>query len=412
MSALDRPSGAVAADHVFPPHALRMLRDQVTSKGGYLANVTDDVLAKLLTTIFWAALETYEGEHHPIGVVFLGTSNVDFVFPEGANSESAPLYQWKVLRFEVARPLSIGELVKLAVGSSGSGLYTAVNMGVDGSLVIAGLIREGFNTEPDPFVTIVAPRPGCLSIHRGGDLLLGYERGVIVTGEGVWFVAGTIRRSLERLARAAGLDDEAVSDYVRAMRSLVGHMTSHGRGGILVISYEDEPEVAARATYRMRRDSSLASLLRLARRVGRAHPVDRPAEAIADDLAFHVVLRNAFLAEAERVTQELAALTAIDGAVVLNGELALLGFGVVLPVGIEAEIVEALDADGIRSRDIDLSTRGTRHRASAMYAAGHPGSLVFVASEDGQLSCFLRHSLDERTLLWRLGTAGETDGAA
>jgi hypothetical protein len=406
MTAFERRRRIAAVDHVFPPKALRQLRHQVTSKGGCLSNVSDGVLAELLTTIFWAGLETYEGEHHAINVVFLGTSDVDFVFPEGAETESAPLYQWKVLRFSAPRPFALAELVKLAVAGNGSGLYTAVNMNADGTLAISGLIREGFNVDPDPFVTIVAPRPGCLSIRSGGDLLLGYERGAVLTGgESAWFVAGPLRRALEDMARAAGLDDDVVPDYVRAVRSLVGDMTSHGRGGILIISPDDQPDVASTATYRMMLDSSLSSLLRLARRVGRAQPLERPAGEGVNDVAFHIVLRNAFLSEAERVGQEVCALTAIDGAVVLNGELAMLAFGVVLPVGGETLIAEALDSEGARSRVVDLGSRGTRHRASATYAAEHPGSIVFVVSEDGQISCLYRHASDARTLLWRLGAA-------
>ncbi|HUK33634.1 MAG TPA: hypothetical protein VLV86_06975, partial [Vicinamibacterales bacterium] len=302
MTAFERRRRVAAVDHVFPPRALRLLRQQVTAKGGCLSDVSDGVLAELLTTIFWAGLETYEGEHHSINVVFLGTSDVDFVFPEGAETESAPLYQWKVLRFGASRPFAIAELVKLAVAGAGSGLYTAVNMTDDGTLVISGLIREGFNVDPDPFVTIVAPRPGCLSIRSGGDLLLGYERGAVLAGgESAWFAAGPVRRALEEMARAAGLDDDVVPDYVRAVRSLVGDMTAHGRGGILIVSHEDQPEVAATATYRMMLDSSLSSLLRLAKRVGRAQPPDRPVGTVVNDVAFHIVLRNAFLAEAERV---------------------------------------------------------------------------------------------------------------
>ena len=408
MSAIRRHRRVMAAEQVFPPAALHTLREHVTAKGGCLADVSDELLAELLTTIFWAGLETYEGEHHPIGVVFLGTSDADFVFPEGAESGSAPLYQWKILRFDVPRPFAIGELVKLAVAGVGRRLYVAVNMQCDGTLAISGLIREGFNVDPDPFVKIIALRPGCLSIRSGGDLLLGYERGAVLTGgDGIWFATGPVRAALERMARLAGLDDDAVPDYVRTVRSLVGDMTAHGRGGILIVSDEETPDVAMSATYRMTRDSSLASLIRLARRVGRASASDAPARVEAGDSAFHVVLRNAFYAEAERVTEELGALTAIDGAVVVNRELALAAFGVVLPVGQPSALAEVYGEDELHPRFVDLGSRGTRHRAGAAYAGEHPGSVVFVASEDGQLSCLYRHAAHEHTRLWRLG-AGDT----
>lgn len=408
MSGHDRRSQvATTPEHVFPPGVVRTLRTHVTAKGGCLADASDDLLTDLLSTIFWAGLETYEGQHNPIGIVFLGTSQVDFVFPEGADTSAAPLYQWKVLRFATPRPFAVSELVKLAVAGVGRRIYTAVNMRRDQSLVIAGLIHEGFNVDPDPFVKIVASKPGCLSIRSGSELLMGYERGTVLTGEHVGFYTGPVRRALEAMSLAAGLDDDAAADYVHAVRSLVEEMASHGRGGILIVSDEEHPDVASTAPYRMVHDSSLASLLKLARRLKRAGHGAHQTRSAPNDVAFGIVLRNAFLTEAERVTQELGALTAIDGALVIDRNLALRAFGVVLPVGRPTAMAEASDHEGLQVRPIDLSSRGTRHRAAATYAGEHPGTIVFVASEDGQISCMFRDPSREHTLLWRLGAAAD-----
>jgi hypothetical protein len=135
---------------VFPPALVGVLRDRFASKGGCLAEATDDVIAQLLTTVFFAGLETYEGERNPIGVAFLGRSRVDFALSEGAESAGALLYQWKILQFESPRPFAIGELVKLAVAGVDRRIYSAVRMLEDGTLVISGLAREGLNTNPGP----------------------------------------------------------------------------------------------------------------------------------------------------------------------------------------------------------------------------------------------------------------------
>jgi DisA bacterial checkpoint controller nucleotide-binding len=391
---------------VFPPALVPLLRDRVMAKAGSLAEVADDVLVQLLTTIFWAGLETYEGERNPIGVAFLGTNRVDVVTPDAAGADAPFLYQWKVQHFESPRPFAIGELVKLAVAGTDRRIYSAVNVLPDGSLVITGLAREGFSVVPDPFVKIVASRPGCLSIRRGRDLLLEYERGAILTGgEDVVFDAGPVRRALENSAHAADLDDDAVPDYVDAVRSLVWEMAAHGRGGILIVSDEEWPDVAEAATYRMTVDSSVGALLRLARHLGRAKGGDRPPQTGTAQVAFGSLLRNAFLTEAERLTEELGALTGIDGAILLNRHLGLVAFGVVLPLGRPIPLAEAVDAEGLRFRVVDLGSRGTRHHAGATYAAEHPGSVVFVASEDGHVSCMFRDASSEHTFLWRLGPA-------
>ena len=387
---------------MFPPALVPLLRDRVMAKAGSLVEVADHVLVQLLTTVFWAGLETYEGERNPIGVAFLGTSGVDVVTSDVAGSDAPFLYQWKVQHFKSPRPFAVGELVKLAVAGADRRIYSAVNVLPDGSLVIAGLAREGFSVVSDPFVKIITSRPGCLSVRSGHDSLLEYERGVILTGgDDMLFTAGLVRRALEHAARAADLDDDAIPDYVDAVRSLVREMAAHGRGGILIVSVEEWPEVAETAIYRVSVDSSVASLLRLARRLGR--PKSGPPQTT--DAAFGGLLRNAFLTEAERLTEELGALTGIDGAILLNRHLALVAFGVMLPLGRPAALAEASDAEGLRVNVVDLGSRGTRHHAGATYAADHPGSVVFVASEDGHVSCMLRDALREHTLLWRLGPA-------
>ena len=104
------------------------------------------------------------------------------------------------------------------------------------------------------------------------------------------------------------------------------------------------------------------------------------------------LLRNALLTEVERVIEEFGALTGIDGAILLNRDLALMAFGVILPVGRPTAVAQAVDAEGLHGHIIDMGSRGTRHRASVTYAARHPGSVVFVASEDGQVSCLFRSS--------------------
>jgi len=392
----DARAVAAATAHVFPPALVPVLRERFASSGGSLAEISDGVLIELLTTIFFAGLATYEGEHRPIGVVFLGRSSTDVVIPDA--SGVALLYQWKIVRFETPRPFIIPELVKLAVAGAERRIHTGVNVLDDGRVAITGLAREGFNADGDPFVRVVASRPGCLSIRCGRELILGYEHGSILTGgENLVFVAGPVRHALETIARAAHMDDAAVPVYLDAVRSLVREMAAHGHGGLLVISPEERPLVHS-APYRMALDSSIGALLRLGRRID-------PSRSPSGELAFAQLLRNAFLTETERVIEELGALTAIDGALILSRSLALIAFGAILRVGRAAMIREALDAEGTRHRAIDFGSRGTRHRAAATYAADHPGAVVFVSSEDGQVSCLLRDHVHRYVLLWRLGPA-------
>jgi hypothetical protein len=285
----------------------------------------------------------------------------------------------------------------------------------DGGLGISGLAREGLNAGPDPFVKIIASRPGCLTIRSGRELVVEYERGTILTaGNGKAFSAESVHRTLTAIAHSADVNDMVVPHYLDAVDFLVREILAHGRGGILIISAEERPSVGESAPYRMAVDSSLAGLLRLAWRIEAWQESDPPAlegqiepsaAASADrppDPAFGRLLRNAFRTEAERVVEELGRLTAIDGAVLLNRELALVAFGLILPVGQTIAVEEAMRAHNGRAISVELGSRGTRHRAGATYAAEHPGSVVFVASEDGQLSCMICEESESPVRLWRL----------
>ena len=380
--------GERRATHVFPEALVPVLRERLTSKVEGLAEISDELLADLLMTVFFAGLETHEGVYGALRVVFLGRSEADLVIPEGASASTAPVYALKVLRFEVARPFTIPELVKLGVASTDERLYSAACV-VDGKLALIGLAREGPSADVDPFIKVVATRPGCLSVRSGRSWHVEYERGTILSAaEDVVMTDGPVRHALEASAHGASMEGEGITAYLDAVRALIARLAAHGRGGILVISSEDQPVVARIGSYRMARDSSITSMLRLAHRVGRRD----------DATSYGFLLRSAFLTEAERMVEEFGALTAIDGATVLSRGLALVAFGVVLPVR-----AREVEVSGAAARPVDLEVRGTRHRASALYAADHPGSVVFVASEDGQVTCMLREADHDRVAVWHLG---------
>jgi hypothetical protein len=410
-------AAAVRPSLVFPPALVRVARERLTPISACLSRVSDTELVQLLTTVFFAGLETYEGEHQGIGVAFVGRNPSDFVMTDAAAAAGVPLYRWKILRFSSPRPFAPRELAKLAVASGDRRMYSAVGVLENGSLAITGLAREGVNSGPDPFIKIVTSRPGCLSIRSGRELVIEYDRGAIlaVTDDPVFADDESIHGALAAIARSGGVEDYVLPHYLDAVSFLVREMIAHGRGGILIISTDEKPAVTEAAPYGMVPDSSLGSLLRLAWRIGASrHDAEstsnaRHAEAHRrwasvppTGAAFGQLLRSAFLTEAERMGEELGRLTAIDGAVLLNRELALMAFGVILPVGRSIPVDEQHDGARHTPRPADFDSRGTRHRAAATYAAENPGSVVFVASEDGQVSCLLREPTTASVRLWHL----------
>lgn len=394
--------------YLFPPSLVPVLRRQISADQKCCRDVSDRVLAELLTAVFFAGLETEEGEHHPIRVVFVGECGEGWLATDdGPEMEGGgPIYRWSTTRFETPRPFTVPELVKLSVvTSSGDRVYTKVRLS-EGRLQIVGLAREGFNYEGDPYLKVMVPKPGSLSIRTGHDRLLDYERGSVLTGgEDVAISAGPVRRALEGFARGAELTGDAVGAYLDMVRTVVREMAAHGRGGILVITAYNRERVRDLPGYRTAPDGSPISLLRELQRGPRRPPRPPARHGVPHrgGVSLGEVLRGTFLSEAERIVQEVGATTATDGATLLDSRLALIGFGIVLPVAHRLKVSEAQDVEGERVKPFDFSTRGTRHLAAATFAHSHPGCVVFVASQDGEVGSVYRDPAWDHPRLWRFG---------
>jgi hypothetical protein len=394
---------------LFPPALVPLVRARVSRAQPCLVGVSDEALVNLLTVVFFAGLETYEGEHYPVRVAFAGGLRADVLMSNDAAPDASPmlLYRWSTLRLDPPRPFCVAELVKLGVVTRRERMFTKVEHTPDG-LKITGLAREGTNDDDnDPYVEVTSPRPGVLTIRSGQKCIVEYERGrCLEPSHDAVLPQGLIRRALERAAANAQVGDASTQDYLRMVRALVGEMVTHGKGGILIISRDTQPELPASAAYRTQNDTAIAQLVHYldgAAAARRAGSNLAPSSATGAAMQLRQVLRSAFLSEAERWVSEFGAFTAMDGATVLDCALGLRGFGVVLPVAKDIKMMEATDAEGTLLSAYDLATRGTRHRAAANYAEKYPGSVVFVASQDGVVSCLLAAGDNKQVTLWRWG---------
>jgi hypothetical protein len=400
------PNSVSVRPHLFPPELIPILRERLGDSMPCLAGISDSLLSELLTAVFFASLETHEGTYYPVRIAFAGTQTAEVILPEGDAQDATPmlLYRWSTVKFDHPRAFAVPELVKLGVVTRSERMYAKVEVGEQG-LYLAGLAREGSNDAADPYLKVLAQSPGCLTLLRGEDRLLEYTHGYIdAAGEDVILARGAVRRALESCAKSAGFGEDVMIDYLNTVRSVVREMATHGRGGILVVSPETQPRLPAGASYETRDDGTLGQLLQfLDGENGSRGPPTVASRGVKGAAQLRRFLRGAFVNEAERLVTQLGGFTAMDGATVLDCALGLRGFGVVLPVAREIEVLEALDLDGETVSPYELSTRGTRHRAAATYADTYAGSVVFIASHDGPVSCALRNEGSDRVKIWQVG---------
>jgi CheY-like chemotaxis protein len=384
--------------YVFPPALVQFVRKRV-GEGGCLAGISDEILTELLSVIFFAGLEREEGERNSVRVVFVGNGSED---PEPAIDGVPPrLFRWSTLSFTSPRDFCANQLVKLAAASVGSRVFVRV-CHREGELVILGLSREGVNIEGDRALKIVVPKAGGLSFRVGRHHLLDYEHGHVQSvAADVILAAGPVRNTLARAASGSGLPKLALERYLETVAQLVATLSAHGSGGILVFSGDAHPTPEGDTGYRTHPAVSLAAMLLRLHLAQSTAGTTGPRTIEQDPL-----LVGALEADVQHTIAELGALTALDGATILDRSLALVGFGIVLRVvGLEEPVFEAEDVKASAVHEFDLGGRGTRHRAAANYAASHPGSVVFVASQDGGMNCLCRTLRSPRLILWRLGSA-------
>lgn len=395
QQALPGEGGPGGDEHVFPPALVPILRERVYA--GCLASVSDADVVELLSVVFFAGLTKEEGERHQVRVVFVGEDDAE----DASDLEGVPLpmVRWTTLRFERARALSTTELAKLATVTTCGRSFVEVRHR-EGKLVITGIAREGVNLEGDLALKIVVECAGELSLRMGRHHLLDYAHGRVQSnGNRSVLVGGPVRSALERAALEAGLPLAAADRYLGIVRQMVAKLSAHGRGGILIVGPGARTE--AGPGYRTHPDLSLAAMLHRMIQVQSHAERATPSERERAQLVL-----GALQSDMRQTIAEFGAVTALDGATLLDPALALTGFGIVLSVDdTGVTVVDAEDTEATAGKPFDLGSRGTRHRAAAVYAWNHPDSVVFIASQDGDVGCLLRSPNASAVNLWRCRAA-------
>lgn len=326
------------------------------------------------------------------------------------------------LAFDRDRPLSENELRRLSPAAPfETSLIGAHEVG--GELRIWGLAHSGPawlapawggrspvpNWTFDPIVHVTGP--GQLLVRRAGKLIGALERGSLLDEmldvfDSEWLPA-LFEREREGVRREHAEQQSHSASPTSAEHSLVGRVGQHmlrraiqlsrgaHHGGMFLIVDTPGEATASRfgglaLKYRVadgepaRRYRTL--LLSILERVA-AH-TDKPSVGwvdFASDQSPEVERLEEAIFELSRV---IAGLSAIDGAVVLDKRLQLIGFGAEVSAELPApeRVWRSLDVEGARRVPRSVENVGTRHRAAYRFAQHHPRGLAIVISHDGGVS--------------------------
>jgi DNA integrity scanning protein DisA with diadenylate cyclase activity len=308
----------------------------------------------LVDAAFWASLQREEGYLPEISLAFLP--------PDRA--------VWPMLLKE---PLPLGprSLARLAPAVERPGIHLGV-WRVGGELRVWGTTRA----VPTFCMVVEVVGPGLLVVkHRVDEESAKFRNVAVFEGEQVklmrWGVAGledapALLRHMLGPESSSPADDDAADVLLR----LAVSMRAHKRGGTLLV-------VPAGT------ESWRASILRpIAYEVH--PPFSELAELVRDAPAGH-------LAEVARVVEEIAGLTAVDGATVITDRFELLAFGVKIgrPDG-RARVERVMRSEPVEGGSeevvVPLQLGGTRHNSAAQFTQDQRDAFAMVASQDGRFT--------------------------
>lgn len=195
-----------------------------------------------------------------------------------------------------------------------------------------------------------------------------------------------------------------------ALARILNHIKSYGHGGsIVVVASNDLQDVTLK--YPLRYDrlrSAIAGSAFYQNLAGYVDVGSGDTKAVTHRRALKAIGRRAasaafeYEAELTGCIRFIASLTRVDGAVVLNRALSVLGFGVKLnaPGDVpDTYIPVTFDGRRVERSKHDISHYGTRHQSIVKYCSVHRGSVGFVVSQDGGIRATTR--VGRRTVFWR-----------
>jgi hypothetical protein len=357
------------------------------------------------------------------------------IVPRDESGESVPL-----VPFQSPRPLSIEALRSLAPAVSSTNAALLVRCPEDGSeqpggCELAGVLNVGshlarsrsgrsFYNRPSPYALVIDVRDaGELHIYRGGIKLATLKSGQLhdqLAYSSLEFlpISDILARGHEALRGrivAPEVESHRESEdfewtaLLNTILCMVNGVNEHGHGGtLLLVAPGAERGLPVRMKFDVDERAAVVTdrfidFVNARHQLAGAHAKDRDTAADPGGLSH---LKNAtFVAEEDLAdaADVAARLSAVDGALVVRSDLAVLGFGAEIVVDATRPL-DAFEVSGHPLRGspwpaVDVESFGMRHRSALRCLAEADGVAAFVVSQDGTVTFVWKQ--DGRLLLKR-----------
>jgi hypothetical protein len=325
--------------------------------------------------------------------------------------------EYQLLRFTQPRPYHEQELRRLSPTVQRPGHLLAVGITPEEELVIWGMVLTtrpwDYAHEPanpaylPPALYMHVFGPGNLAFFCGAERVLVVQQGRLAEVSQPAFPLAWVRGHFNE---AAPLQGDPTSTAARTglalarqlarntARRILAQAQSQGHGGMMVLVPSAEaaalfgPDQLLRPKYGVQaNDLGTRYLALLTRIVERSQQLE--ISSWADYRLAPDGLLRALHTELEHFADLLADLMTVDGALVLNKQFEILGFGVEIhaPALLTNQVYRALDPEATQLQAEPADSGGTRHRAAYRLCQAEAGCLVMVVSQDGGVKFVRQH---------------------
>jgi len=380
----------------------------------------------LFQLIYHASISREESEFISFHMVFY-----DPAAPSSRQSEAYLRDPWQFIPLENPEEMNLPNISKLALASHPRSSALAVYPNDEGTLFIWGLIDQ-LNRYED-FIRLensTAPhRPGLFEarIVGPGNILvtIGYEQiaelkidnlsldtiDIFSKGPlleklvpGVSSLLGHLDAHFPQAVSTEEVEKKMCSLWVSAIQRLLFRIKGLKQGGAILIA----PDAAAEGLntkYGLRYNRLSQALVRYAvsrcRQDGATNKMELSDHENRRKLATLASECRESEKEVEAAIWFIALLTRIDGLVLMNKALEVIGFGVEITSAKEPlSVKKALTGDVTKEtrKKFNYTYFGTRHRSMMRYCDVNPGSVGFVISQDGDVRAITK--VDDDVCMW------------
>jgi len=318
------------------------------------------VISSIIDVAFWASLRKEEGRSPKISMAYL-----------------PPLLAGQPLVFKERILLTPYILTKLAPAVERSGIHLGV-WDDDGELYVWGTTRS----IPDCCFVLEVIEAGLLVVkHRRIKGFGKFINVAVLKGDEIKIIDEDSKSLPDCPAMLTSLLDynspSGWNDSVNVFVQLAASMRAHGHGGSLLII------PTGNDTWR---DSIIHPI---------TYPVDPPFAQLKKLLSKKVSPENVALWQDEinRTVENVAGLTAVDGATIINDQLELLAFGAKIERASNSFVVEQIlvtepVVGNIGTVVHPSQNGGTRHLSAAQFVFDQRNAIALVSSQDGRFTIF------------------------